>query len=232
MSTNNKNNNNNAPQYPNLNSGLQAGALLFGPRQLGVGIRGGCEAAIHSARRYLQSLAPGHIMVKLDFANAFNSLHRSDMLLSVRDRLPELYAFCLSSYSQPSFLYFGSHVILSQEGPQQGDPLGPLLFCSTIHPLISSLSSDLTLGYLDDLTLAGPQSVVAADIQQVMAEGSKMGLCLNLRSARSFLIQIQISLTKPCRRSLLSVWPMRPYSEPRCSRAKFWMTLGWHAVKI
>ena len=35
------------------------------------------------------------------------------------------------------------------------------------------------LGYLDDLTLAGPQSVVAADIQQVMAEGSKMGLCLN-----------------------------------------------------
>ena len=140
-------------------------APLFGPRQLGVGIRGGCEAAIHSARRYLQSLAPDHIMVKLDFANAFNSLRRSDMLLSVSDRLPELYAFCLSSYSQPSFLYFGSHVILSQEGPQQGDPLGPLFFCSTIHPVTSSLSSDLTLGYLDDLTLAGPQSVVAADIQ-------------------------------------------------------------------
>jgi len=35
------------------------------------------------------------------------------------------------------------------------------------------------LGYLDDLTLAGPQSVVAADIQQVIAEGSKMGLRLN-----------------------------------------------------
>ena len=82
-------------------------APLFGPRQLGVRIRGGCEAAIHSARRYLQSLAPDHIMVKLDFANAFNSSHRSDMLLSVRDRLPELYAFCLSSFSQPSFLYFG-----------------------------------------------------------------------------------------------------------------------------
>jgi len=101
------------------------------------------------------------------------------MLLSIRDRLPELYAFCLSSYSQLSFLFFGSRVILSQDGPQQGDPLGPLLFCSTIRPLITSLSSDLTLGYLDDLTLAGPQSVVAADIQQVIAEGSKMGLRLN-----------------------------------------------------
>jgi len=65
-------------------------APLFGPRQLGVGIQGGCEAAIYSARHYLQSLAPNHIMVKLDFANVFSSLHRSDMLLSVRDCLPEL----------------------------------------------------------------------------------------------------------------------------------------------
>ena len=73
-------------------------APLFGPRQLRVGIRGGCEAAIHSARRYLQSLAPEHIMVKLDFANAFNSLHRSDMLLSIRDCLPELYASVARTY--------------------------------------------------------------------------------------------------------------------------------------
>ena len=154
-------------------------APQFAPRQLGVGIRGGCEAAIHSARRYLQTLAPGHIMVKLDFANAFNSLHKSDMLLSIKDCLPELYAFCLSSYSQPSCLYFGSYVIMSEEGPQQGDPLGPLLFCTAIHSLMRSLGSDLILGYLDDFTLAGPQSVVATDIQQVIVEGSKMGLCLN-----------------------------------------------------
>jgi len=118
-------------------------------------------------------------MVIVDFANAFNSLHRSDMLLSIRDCLPELYAFCLSSFSQPSFLYVGSHVLLSEEGLQQGDPPGPLLFCTTIHPLITSLGSDLTLGYLDDLTLAGLQNVVASDIQKVVAEGSKMGLCLN-----------------------------------------------------
>jgi len=30
-------------------------------------------------------------MVKLDFENTFNRLHRSDMLLSVSERLPELY---------------------------------------------------------------------------------------------------------------------------------------------
>jgi len=104
------------------------------------------------------------LCLKLDFANASTvRVHRSDMLLSVRDRLPELCAFCLSLYSQPSFLYFGSHVTVSEEGPQQGEPLGPLLFCSTIHSLITSLSSDLTLGCLDDLTLAGPRNVVAGD---------------------------------------------------------------------
>ena len=152
---------------------------LLGPRQLGVGIPGGCEAAIHSARRYLQSLPADHVLVKLDFTNAFNSLHRSDMLLSLHNHLPELYAFCCSSYSQPSFLFFGSHTILSQEGPQQGDPLGPLLFCLTIHPLLTSLQSDLTLGYLDDLTLAGHQSTVSTDVQRVLDMGGKMGLQLN-----------------------------------------------------
>jgi len=39
---------------------------------------------------------------------------------------------------------------MSQEGPQQGDPLGPLLFCNTIHPLLTSLGSVL-LGYMDDV---------------------------------------------------------------------------------
>ena len=114
-------------------------AHLFGPRQLGVGIRGGCEAATHSARRYLQSLAPDHIMVKLDFANAFNSLYRSDMLLSVRPRTA--YPNCMPFASHRTHSHHSCilDLILSQEGPQQGDPLGPLLFCSTIYPLITSL---------------------------------------------------------------------------------------------
>ena len=28
-------------------------------------------------------------------------------------------------------------------GPQQGDPLGPLLFSNTVHPLLTSLDTDL-----------------------------------------------------------------------------------------
>ena len=69
-----------------------------------------------------------HVVVKLDFSNAFNSLHRSDMLHAVQTRIPALYAYCYAAYSQHSVLYHGEYTLLSQEGPQQGDPLGPLLF--------------------------------------------------------------------------------------------------------
>jgi len=92
--------------------------------------------------------------------------------------LPELYPYCYSSYCKPSFLYFGQHTILSQEGLQQGDPLGPLLFCDTIQTLLTSLESELTLGYLDDVTLGGPQDVIL-DIQRITTEGGDRGLHLN-----------------------------------------------------
>ena len=41
-------------------------------QQLGVGVSGGAEAAVHATRRLLQNLPPGHVVVKLDFLNAFN----------------------------------------------------------------------------------------------------------------------------------------------------------------
>ena len=151
----------------------------FYPNQLGVGIPGGCEAAVHSARRYLEVMPADHVLVKLDFSNAFNCLHRQDMLLAVLNRVPELYAYCCSAYSHPSTLFFGSYTISSEEGPQQGDPLGPLLFCNTIQPLLTSLDSELNLDYLDDVTLGGPVDAVASDVAKIAKVGGDMGLLLN-----------------------------------------------------
>jgi len=76
-------------------------------------------------------------------------------------------------------LFFGPHTISSEEGPQHGDPLGPLLFCNTIQPLLSSLASELNFGYLDDVTLGGPVDTVASDVAEIAKVGGNMGLILN-----------------------------------------------------
>jgi len=74
-------------------------AAFFRPVQLGVGTPGGCEAAVHSARRFLESMPKDNVLVKLDFSNAFNCLHRSDMLQSIADRVPELFPSCHAAYA-------------------------------------------------------------------------------------------------------------------------------------
>ena len=43
--------------------------------------------------------------------------------------------------------------ILSAEDIQQGDPLGPMLFCLGIHKLVSALSSEFNVFYFDDGTI-------------------------------------------------------------------------------
>jgi len=53
------------------------------------------------------------------------------------------------------------------------------MFCNTIQPLLSSLSSELNLGYLDDVTLAGAADTVASDVAEIIQIGSAMGLTLN-----------------------------------------------------
>ena len=89
---------------------------LLAPRQLGFGIKGGAEAAVHAARMYAGDLDDNHWIVKLDFRNAFNSLRRDKMLLAVRELAPALYPFVHSSYSSPSSLFWHDSVLQSAEG--------------------------------------------------------------------------------------------------------------------
>ena len=151
----------------------------FRPVQLGVAVSGGCEAAVHATRRFMESISFEEVVVKLDFSNAFNSLRRDAMLHTVSQKLPELYQYCHTSYAEESLLTFGNKTIVSAEGVQQGDPIGPLLFCLTLQPILTSLSCPLKVGYLDDITLGGPAGLVNSDVLTVLSSGSSIGLHLN-----------------------------------------------------
>ena len=66
------------------------------PIQVGVGTPGGCVAAVHSSMRFLENMPDDYCIAKLDFSNAFNSLHI--MLKTVLERMPGIYKFCHLAY--------------------------------------------------------------------------------------------------------------------------------------
>jgi len=111
------------------------------PRQIGVGLKFATEAVAHASRSYISNLTVGQAVLKLDFNNAFNSVHREVMLSALGEKIPKLQPFVNLCYGESSYLFFGDEIVMSEEGAQQGDPLGSLLFCLAIHNIIEKLTS-------------------------------------------------------------------------------------------
>ena len=158
---------------------VQSVSSALAPLQLGYGVPSGCEAAARAARQYLESMPSNHVLLKVDFRNAFNSVRRDKILEAVKSSIPELFLFVSSAYTVPSYLMCEDSIILSEEGVQQGDPLGPLLFCLTLHPLLSQLQSELKIFYLDDGTVGGSTESVLHDLHFLESGVAELGLQLN-----------------------------------------------------
>ena len=56
---------------------LPAMGDLLAPLQLGCGMPSGCEAAVHTTHLYIHNMTAGHVLLKLDFKNAFNSVRHN-----------------------------------------------------------------------------------------------------------------------------------------------------------
>ncbi|XP_061718384.1 uncharacterized protein LOC133525958 [Cydia pomonella] len=154
--------------------------------QVGFGTRGGCEAAVHAVRTFVQSDAC-EVLLKLDVQNAFNSVNRDTLLNEIKITIPEIYNFLLQCYHCPSKLMHKNNEILSAVGCQQGDPLGPAIFSLAINSIIHSLNSKLNVWYLDDGTLGGDSQTVLADLLQIKNKFKDIGLELNFNKCELYI---------------------------------------------
>ena len=106
------------------------------------------------------------------------------MFQEVRSRIPSTSTWVEFSYGSQPFLFFGDFQLLSCTGVQQGDPLGPLCFALTFHPLIEQIQSSvpnlhLNAWYLDEGSLCGPPSSFFSALEIIGTAGPPRGLHLN-----------------------------------------------------
>lgn len=99
---------------------------ILAPLQLGVNVKG-CEIIIHSVS-HLMNNAPSHQCwtLLLDFFNAFNNISRQAMFQEICFQLSSLSTWMESCYSC-----------------QQEDPLGPLGFALTLHPIVERIKEQV-----------------------------------------------------------------------------------------
>lgn len=91
------------------------------PQQLECGVPLGCETAAHATWLFIQNMLSTHLLLKIDFKNAFNTLRHDKILEAVRGHVPEVFPFVYAAYGKPTLLCCWNHTLQSEEGVQQGD---------------------------------------------------------------------------------------------------------------
>ena len=169
---------------------------LFWPHQLGVGVKLWGEIACHAIREFISKpIKEDQVILRTDFANAYNCLRRDTMLGKVQKHAPSLYCMAWQAYANPSNLIFGDEgTILSQLGIQQGDPMGSFFFALTTRDLMLSCKSPLNAWYLDDVVLGGQLLSVKEDLKKIIDSKKSLGLTVKLSKCELMLLDSQSNI--------------------------------------
>ena len=126
-------------------------------------------------------------VMKIDLRNAFNLVSKQAVLNAVNLHFPELLSWSTWCYGQYPILWHTLSSITSESGVQQGDPLGPLLFCLVLHQVVCATATDSECAsllfhrwYIDDGVVAGPISAVLRVLSIIKDLGPPLGLHINL----------------------------------------------------
>ena len=155
---------------------------------------------VHMIRRIVNSQGKdsAFAMLSVDFINAFNLISRPVFLHEVQEHFPSIFAWVRYCYDgEAPHLWHGDFKMRSTRGVQQGDPLGPLLFCIALHLIakkIEELSKDnpgemLTqTWYMDDGVIIAKHSFLLKVLDLLRSEETvRVGLHLNLAPNKSEL---------------------------------------------
>ena len=170
-------------------------AEFFKPFQFGVACSFGAEKIAHGLRACIEKhwLDDDFVVLKVDMKNAFNMVSRQALLSECSTHFPELLPWASWCYSQHPILWHPLGRLRSEQGVQQGDPLGPLFFSLVLNILVSKITSsgvcaDLSYHawYLDDGVIAGPRSAVLRALTIIQDQGPSLGLIINIPKCEIF----------------------------------------------
>ena len=161
----------------------------FSGTQYGLFMKGGATTAAHMTQLNLDR-DPANITIKIDFANAFNTIPRKFILdeLYKRPEMTSLFSLVHWAYSGWSPLLVRNNegdvaqVLQSQEGVRQGCVLGSLAFGVATLTLLAKIKDshkDIEIvAYLDDVSITGKSESALSAFEQICSEASGIGLAV------------------------------------------------------
>lgn len=207
-----------------LDSVVSALPAIFPSIQLGVGVSGGSQRAVHLLQAFIDTshtLCDDPLLVSLDVSNAFNTRDRGQLLdiLYANPTLSPLHSIVDFAYSETSDLLFrNTHdqfvVLHSEQGLRQGDVLATLLYSLSVQQFYThSLALDSTLtgvAVIDDLHIGGSSLAVLTAVDRYSESLQDSGLQLHPTKGWAMWLGLgppPPSLSEDCSRRSLRLLP-------------------------